>query len=600
MRIMQVYSNQENFKTIQFNEGLNIILGKITKKYDRSKDTHNLGKTTLIHIIDFLLLKDISGNRNHIFKKNYSLFSDYTFFLEIKLNSGKYLTIKRSVSNSNKASLKLHNCKYQNFINENNWDYEDLSLYSKFPEKNAKNVLNNLLGFNVLEKYDYRKSINYFLRAQADYTDVFHLSKFRGRDKDWKPFLFRLLGFDDCYLIKKYELDDKYNQQKKLSEEISSKFSVDINEVDRINGLIDLKNREKQKLSKYIDEFDFYLKEKNISKEIVEELETKISELNTLAYTLRFDIKRIGESLNVKTQFNLKEIEEIFKEVKIYFPNQLKRTYEELLEFNNEITNERNKYLKETLFKKENQLKDVEKKLVDLNNERKSKLSFLKEKDSFKKFKNYQKELVKIEKEISDLKAYIDKIDIVKNINEQQNKIKDEIDTLTARIKEQIENSNDNYRNIRLLFSELINHIINKTGLLSIKLNSNGNVTFNIDIQDDLSGKLTSQGEGNTYKKLLCVCFDLTLLIHYSKKSFYRFAYHDGSLESLDDRKKLNYLELLDEICEKHDLQVIVTMIEDDIPVYDNGERYEFKDGQIVLELSDKDDDSGRLFGFSF
>jgi uncharacterized protein YydD (DUF2326 family) len=94
MKLSQLYANK-SFKNIVFNDGLNLVLAKVTKKLDLNKDSHNLGKTTLIAVIDFMLLKEVK--EEHIFKKYQEKFSGYEFFLEILLNSGEYLTIKRAV-----------------------------------------------------------------------------------------------------------------------------------------------------------------------------------------------------------------------------------------------------------------------------------------------------------------------------------------------------------------------------------------------------------------------------------------------------------------------------------------------------------------------
>jgi uncharacterized protein YydD (DUF2326 family) len=51
MKLSQLYANNK-FKNIVFNDGLNLILAKVTKKLDLNKDSHNLGKTTLIAVID--------------------------------------------------------------------------------------------------------------------------------------------------------------------------------------------------------------------------------------------------------------------------------------------------------------------------------------------------------------------------------------------------------------------------------------------------------------------------------------------------------------------------------------------------------------------
>jgi uncharacterized protein YydD (DUF2326 family) len=107
---------------------------------------------------------------------------------------------------------------------------------------------------------------------------------------------------------------------------------------------------------------------------------------------------------------------------------------------------------------------------------------------------------------------------------------------------------------------------------------------------------ITAEGKGNTYQKLLCISFDLSILVAYHKNSFYRFVYHDGSLEGLDNRKKTNYINLIREYCTKYNLQYVFTSIEHDIP---SELLKTFTPREICLTLNDSGDE-GKLFEFSF
>ena len=81
-------------------------------------------------------------------------------------------------------------------------------------------------------------------------------------------------------------------------------------------------------------------------KNLVEKVEEEISELNERSYNIRFDIRQIDAALEHKDKFDLKEIVEVYGEADISFPAQLKRQYEELVEFNRKVTNERNAALR--------------------------------------------------------------------------------------------------------------------------------------------------------------------------------------------------------------------------------------------------------------
>ena len=153
MKLSKIYSNSSIFKKIEFNDGLNLIVGKI-KEENIDKDTHNLGKTSLVHLIDFLLLKEL--RKDDIFKTHFELFKEHIFFLEILLNDNNYLTIKRSVEKQTKISFKLSRTKILANTQEFVWDHKEIPL------KKAKNILNDYLKFDVLKQYDYRKFLSFF------------------------------------------------------------------------------------------------------------------------------------------------------------------------------------------------------------------------------------------------------------------------------------------------------------------------------------------------------------------------------------------------------------------------------------------------------
>ena len=111
MKLSKLYCNQEGFKNITFNlKGLNVIYADVQAEKKKKKNSHDLGKTLLAKLIDFLLLKEI--NKSHFLLKikndqGENTFSEYVFYLELLLNNGKFLTIKRGVNNNTKISFKL-------------------------------------------------------------------------------------------------------------------------------------------------------------------------------------------------------------------------------------------------------------------------------------------------------------------------------------------------------------------------------------------------------------------------------------------------------------------------------------------------------------
>ena len=86
--------------------------------------------------------------------------------------------------------------------------------------------------------------------------------------------------------------------------------------------------------------------------------------------------------------------------------------------------------------------------------------------------------------------------------------------------------------------------------VLSVSRNSRENLDFAVrTLSQDDAAQVTDESEGTSYRKLLCLSFDLALLRAHAKEGFYRFVYHDGVFEALDNRKKVALLDLVGTVC---------------------------------------------------
>ncbi len=592
MRLSKIYANK-NFKNIEFvSDGLNVVLGEVLDKGNKNKDTHNLGKTSLISVIDFLLLK--KSDKESFFNQNYEVFKEHVFYLELLLNNGKWLLVKRSVSSPTKISFKVSDAKVTGFPLSVDWDEDDVS-FSKAKEKVA-----GIFDFDILQKHNYRAGLSYFLRNQYDYRDVFQLSKFIGKHKNWKPIIFDLLGFKGTLLLNKYELEDKKDSLIDAINQIKEQEVVDTKEADKLKGVLEIKYEELRTTEAEVDNFNFYNQDKKINEDLIEKIDGQISAYNSHRYTLTYEIDKISTALrNPLPTFDIKNIKELYEQVKVYFPDNLSKEYDDLQGFNLKISEERRKYLSVNLKEHEKELAEVEKLLLGLEEKRSGAVSVLKDKDTYEKFKYYQKQLAKTESEIARIEERlksIEKVDGLETLISDKNK---EIEKEVRLIREAVIKGNDFYKEIRKNFNLIVKEVLGSPAIISITLNNEGNVDFKAQMQNPEDLEVTAEGRGNTYGKLLCMAFDLSVLITYSKHSFYRFVYHDGCLEGLDDRKKLNFLALIRRICKAHGLEYILTVIDSDLPHDEFGELVAFSDKEVVLKLNDKDE-QGTLFEKKF
>jgi uncharacterized protein YydD (DUF2326 family) len=161
--------------------------------------------------------------------------------------------------------------------------------------------------------------------------------------------------------------------------------------------------------------------------------------------------------------------------------------------------------------------------------------------------------------------------------------------------------NNTKYSDIRTKFASYYKKIMDEDARISWNINTSDNVDFPPPKVHEKVGdqKATAKDEGNTYKKILCIAFDLAILTSYNNESYFRFVYHDDALSQQDPGIKHRFLELVHELTSKFDLQYILSIIKSDLPVDENDQFIYFPENEIVLKLNDKGSE-GTLFGFEF
>ena len=178
----------------------------------------------------------------------------------------------------------------------------------------------------------------------------------------------------------------------------------------------------------------------------------------------------------------------------------------------------------------------------------------------------------------------------IRSLIEERGRLQTQIE---ADVEQQNSDKNSLFSTIRLFFSEIVEEVIDRKALLSVSPNKEGHLEFRAEILDE-SGNTTSADLGHTYRKLLCIAFDMALLRAHLDERFPRFVYHDGVFESLDDRKKENLLAAI----RRYDglgIQTTITLIDSDLPARNGQIGSVFEVGEIILTLHDEDD-QGRLF----
>lgn len=591
MKISKIYSNKPDiFQPIEFNEGFNVIIGQIRLRDDKDKDSHNLGKSKLAELIDFGFLK--KRHKETFLFKHMSRFTEFVFFFEIKLNDGTYLTIRRSVKKNTQIFIKKHSTRFQDyrFLDDSDWDYPKLT-YDK-----AKLLLDSFLNLTSISPWDYRMAVSYALRKQDDFNDIFQLKKFgRGKDLSWKPYIGHILGFNAENLKSNYEL--KANIEKVAAQLADLQKEIGLyqgDEEEMLQDALALKLQDVEALQEQLDNLNFDDSDIEAVDELSENIDEEIEELNRVRYYLKSDLQKLRRAESKQpVSFNTDKTKKLFTEAGILFGDQIKKSYDELLEFNKKITVERTKFVKLQTSELEQQIIDISSRLTELNLLKSKQVSFLTTTDSFEKYKEVSKRLLLINTEINSIRRKLEISDQIKEKKRESrtlsNKKNDVIEKIRVDRDSVMQSKSSIYKSIKENFTLFVKLVLDKDGRISTEQNSEGNLVYHAGFVDG-EFNYTSESDGCSYKKILCIGYDLAVNLAYAHKDFVRFIYHDGGLETLDTRKKLEFLKYVRNTPELFGTQYILTLIDSDLP-----DGVEFTDEEIVLTLHD-DGDDGLLF----
>ena len=595
MTLSKLYSDQPDlFAPVDFVPGLNVVFAEIRLPENRKKDTHNLGKTTLGRLLDFAFLA--SRDANFFLFKHFNLFKEFVFFLEIELADASYLTVRRSVEEPTKISFKKHEASHQDFteLPKSKWDHMNL------PFDRAQDMLDSLLDWRALKPWSYRNGLGYQLRSQDGFHDVFNLNAV-SRHAYWKPFVAHILGFNSKLIGEHYTKEDELEKKKETEATVKSELGGSIEDISKIEGLLLLKQQEAEKKQKLLDAFDFRAQDKDRTKQLVDEIDERISTLNAERYSLTQNKKKILASLeDDQILFNPDEAQRLFEQAGVLFQGQIKKDFQQLIAFNRAITDERRGYLQEERGEVETELKRVNTELNTMGKKRSDKLAFLSSTDVFNKFKQISDEMVTLRADITSLDRQRGFLHRLQELRTDIRTLTEERGHLQTQIEADVEQQNADkislFSSIRLFFSEIVEDVIARKALLSVSPNKDGHIEFKAEILDE-SGNATSAGDGHTYRKLLCIAFDLAVLRSHLDAKFPRFVFHDGVFESLDDRKKENLLVVIRQYADLG-IQPVITLIDSDLPVRSEKDGPVFDASEIVLTLHDENE-QGRLFKMS-
>lgn len=582
--IHSVSANQPTFHTVEFTAGLNVVLADRTDM-STQKDTRNgLGKSTLLEIIDFCLGAGVKKGKGLSIEP----LESWAFTLDLTL-AGNRVMVTRSISSPNRLVIEGAT---------DGWiehpDVDDKTGERVYSLERWKLILGwalfNLPRTNDAFKYKptYRSLISYFIRRGSDaYDDPFRHFRLQ---KTWDIQINAgfLLGLNWEYASKWQDIKDKEEGLKALGQAIKSgAFEGVLGTVGELEAeLIEVEERARRE-KEALKTFKVHPQYEGIQKE-ADRITAQIHELTNRNIVDRRKLSLYESSIASETPPSKTELESLYKESGLVFPDAVRKTLSEAKKFHKLIVLNRKDFLSTEMDRLRRKISGCHDQIKDLIDTRASSLDILTTHGALQEMTSLQARYVETEGQLERLS---ERIHTIKDLTTQKRDLKVAKAEL-AKIADQDHQQRREIWSVPVrLFNDNAQALYNSAGRLAINITEAG-YKYNVEIE-----RSSSEGIG----KMKIFCFDLTMLQFSNQRSNkIDFLIHDSLLhDGVDSRQRALALERAASVSEAANYQYICTLNSDMIPQEDFSDNFDFN-RYIRLTLTDEEDASGSLLGIRF
>ncbi|MCG3204916.1 MAG: hypothetical protein KCHDKBKB_01633 [Elusimicrobia bacterium] len=588
--IHRIFSNLQSFKSLQFKPGLNILLAKKTPDSTVKQTRNRAGKTSLIELIHFLM--GSKSEPDSIFRSD--ALKTFSFGCDFDLQD-KVASIERSGSQPSKIIV-------------NSADTSDWTVQPVLDKKTGTNVISNsnwrlVLGniwFSLGQSDDeeeatisgptFRSLFPYFVRRQS--SGGFN-SPFKHTDPqqlgDQQVDIFYLLGLDWTIA---YEWQKVRERERTLREIKKAAAGGTLGKV--IGTTAELRTRlavaeERSKsLTASMQTFrvlpEYHALEKEAS-----EVTSKLGSLADQDTVDRHLLKELNLSISVERSPNSSEVERVYKELGITFPEKVTRRFDEVKLFHDSVVSNRKAYLSEETRSLEARIGERQKTMEVLDKRRAEIMSILTAHGALEQFTQLQTQLVKANTELETLRQ---QFSVAENIEGQKGELSIERGKLLAQLQQEFREQEHVLRRAIVGFEEISTQLYEQAGSFTLSETLNG-PEFGITIPG-------ARSKGITNMQLFC--FDMMLMkLCRERKMGPGFLVHDSHLfDGVDDRQIATALSVGAQTAESLKFQYIVTMNSDIFETVKTILPTGFIDQYVMPATLTDESEHGGLFGIRF
>ncbi|MEK4380254.1 DUF2326 domain-containing protein [Bacillus sp. FSL R5-0434] len=560
---LKIESKDKIIREIPFHLGTNLIVDE-TQNKSEIETGNNIGKTTVLALIDYCLggdpeqiYKDPESKKIIDFVKNYLVEEEILITLKLKADlldeKSREVIVERNFLQRNKKIMKING---KNLTKNNGKDFEEkLSALIIGERENNKPGIRQIFAHNIRYKDE---RINNTLKVLSRFsTNVEYETLYL--------YMFGLPVSDRTYLMKKLKVEQNFKER---LEKKQAKPELEL-QIDIVKD--NIKNLEEKKRNLNINEqYEDELQDLNNTKYKISKISSKISELSLRKDLLKETENELKQDI---VDIDLDALRELYSVAKKSV-NDIQKTYEQMIEYHNNMIIEKIKYITQDLPSLELEIEQHNQNLEkELANE-KYLINILSSSDTFSDLENIISDLTNNHRKLGELENSLSQIE---TSEENITKINDDIELLDGNrfttefqslLLKQLMKFNKHFKEVsKELYGEEYGITFSVKEDRKTKQKYYAFECFNLNTS---SGK--KQGE--------ILCFDIAYIL---------FARREGIPNLnfiLNDKKELmhgNQLLKVNDFAWKNNIQLVFSILEDKIPKELNNDKH------IVLSLSEKD-----------
>lgn len=568
--LKRIYSPTGLIDEVVFQPGLNIVRGR----YTGAEGINGIGKSSLIRLMDFCLLSD-SAEKNFSAKKfNFLRDENHKIILEFEIGLDGY-EIVRTFGKDDLIEFKDHEGRAS-------YSKKELRaiLTNKFFPTTSSDCLIEGDKFRTLMKFFIKDDLNNIQRG-----DPLDLLGFSSNKVEQAILNFFMYGINNLEVYNYKSSFAEYSDFGKMAKAIENRVKEDLGkELSELKTEKVKIERTVEKLRKTLDEYQFLENYKQVEED-VKDLTLKIKDKLSSYTKISLKIEKLKYSYQRDISVDTERVKSIYDEVLLNFGKLVAKKLDDVIDFKNEILENREKYVSSRIEKLNKDRASIEEDLQGYELERAKKYKILNEDGALDSIKNSYEEYIEKKGDIDQFEVYITQHD---SFLSKQSKKKTEVENDKNQIVESISKSESQINDLRELFYEILENAIFLTrdfesSYFDIRLKSKSGINslpFQIDVE-------VPKSEALGHSRLKIVAYDLMVFINslQNQRAMPKFLVHDGVFHAVFAGtiiKSLNYMN--SELKQYPEAQYFLTFNEDELSLDNVDERY----GKFNFNVEDK------------